>query len=138
MNNIRIPLCLLACSAARCWWMFKYFGHDDVSILNGGLMAWQTEQFPVESGQVNPKKPTHQYKSDPQPHLVVNAKQVLEQIDDPNVQILDARGHARFHAQVQEPRPGVRGGHIPQSINVPYAHIVEEQDHSVRVGCRRH
>ncbi|RKP08317.1 rhodanese domain-containing protein [Thamnocephalis sphaerospora] len=114
-------------SAYRAYWMFKVFGHDRVSVLNGGLGAWRHTGLLLESGApapVEPKTFTAQLPSE----QVVNYDQVQENIeraedDAGRRQILDARGAPRFSGALPEMRPGLSSGHMPGAINVPYSQV---------------
>lgn len=90
-------------SAARCWWMFKVFGHENVSILDGGLPMWKKNKFELESGDVQTPTPT-QYKAHYNPHLVKNMKEMLENLKTNYCAAIDARSADRFHGKVDEPR----------------------------------
>ncbi|KAG1686992.1 hypothetical protein DVH05_005732 [Phytophthora capsici] len=117
-------------SPARCWWMLKYFGHDNVHILNGGITKWKSEKREIETE--DPKKVIagKAYKAKPNEDLVVSWVDVLDKIDT-NTQIVDARGAGRFYAKEPEPRPGMRSGHIPSSVNVPFGKLVSSEDYSL-------
>ncbi|CAH0481178.1 unnamed protein product [Peronospora belbahrii] len=117
-------------SPARCWWTFKYFGHDSVHILNGGITKWKKEKRQVETGEPQKVVAGTPYKSKPNEALCVSWEDVLAKIGS-STQIVDARGAARFYAKEPEPRPGMRGGHIPGSINVPFGKIVDSKDFSL-------
>ncbi|CAI5724902.1 unnamed protein product [Peronospora effusa] len=117
-------------SPARCWWTFKYFGHDSVHILNGGITKWKKEERPVETGEPQKVVAGASYKAKPNEALVVSWEDVLAKIGS-DTQIVDARGASRFYAKEPEPRPGMRGGHIPGSINVPFGKIVDPKDFSL-------
>jgi len=107
-------------SAARCWWMFRVFGHDNVSVLDGGLKKWQAEGRTVESGE--PKFSTTTFTAK------LNASMVrsLEQVAGTSAQIADARSGTRFRGEEQEPRPGVKPGHMPGAKNVHYSGLIAE------------
>jgi thiosulfate/3-mercaptopyruvate sulfurtransferase len=109
-------------SAARVWWMFQVMGHDDVSVLDGGLPKWRAEGRPIDD-----MRPTHRERHfTPRPnHLMVrDASQVKASMATKREQIVDARSPGRFNAAEPEPRPGVRGGHIPGSKNVHYQKLL--------------
>lgn len=111
-------------SAPRAWWTFTTMGCQHVRILNGGLSAWKQAGYPVESGNVStPASKTFI----PQLHKenVISKDDVLALIDDPEIQIIDARSADRFNAQAPEPRPGLEMGHIPHSKNVPWNTLIE-------------
>lgn len=116
-----------AFSPARVWWMFRLFGHDRVSILNGGLPAWIAEGGPTESGPVADVAPSA-FVSTINPSYVVDWRRVLDVVNDGSAQIVDARSMARFLAQAPEPRAGLVGGHIPGSLCLPFTNILQEKD----------
>ena len=112
-------------SAARVWWMFRLFGHEHVSVLNGGLPAWQ------RSGGSMTKKIAPSTTTDFSARL---NKRLLRTIDElkRNVkndleQILDARSYGRFTGKEPEPRPGLRSGHIPNSLNLPFPTLYDSE-----------
>lgn len=117
-------------SPARCWWTFKYFGHDSVHILNGGITKWKSENREVETGEPKKIVASPHYEAEPKDDLVVSWEEVLDKIGM-DTQIVDARGAARFYAKEPEPRPGMRGGHIPGSVNVPFTKLVNPDDFSL-------
>jgi len=114
-------------SAARAWWMFRYFGHDEVAVLDGGLPAWIEAGHPVESGRGKVVPPPHPFKSRVHPHWVVDADDLLQNIDSKEHLVLDARANPRFKGEAAEPRPGMRAGHIPGSANVPFSDLLDSE-----------
>ena len=110
-------------SAARAWWMFRVMGHGDVAVLNGGLKKWKAEGRPLEDGEPPRRTPRH---FTPRFHaeLVRDAAEVKALIGSPAAQIVDARSAGRFEGREEDPRQGLRKGHIPSSRNVPYAALV--------------
>jgi thiosulfate/3-mercaptopyruvate sulfurtransferase len=105
-------------SAARVWWTFRVFGHDAVAVLDGGLRKWQAENRPVESDQ--PKPPARSFTARLRPELVRDVEAMRRNITSRAAQVLDARSRGRFAGTEPEPRAGLRGGHIPGSLNLPY------------------
>jgi thiosulfate/3-mercaptopyruvate sulfurtransferase len=110
------------CAAMRAWWMFRVFGHHDVSVLDGGLPKWGKEGGPLEEGPANPR-PRH-FSARLDNTLVRNADDILANIKSRREQIIDARSAKRFQGAKPEPRPCKRRGHIPGSINVPFADLM--------------
>ena len=110
-------------AAPRAWWMFLSFGHRNVKVLDGGLKKWEAEGRPTHSGKVTPKPGKFQAKLDPD--FVRSKQQLVANLDTHAEQLIDARPRARFEGTVAEPRPGLRGGHIPGSRNVPYAELFD-------------
>lgn len=110
-------------SAPRVWWTFKTFGAKKVHILSGGGPKWRAERRPLEAGLV--RRPPAQYDVSFHPDLVADFDLVNARSKDEAAQILDARPAQRFHAEVPEPRPGLRAGHIPNSRNIPVSLLSE-------------
>jgi thiosulfate/3-mercaptopyruvate sulfurtransferase len=110
-------------SAPRAWWMFRVFGHSAVSVLDGGLPQWRREGRAMEAGAPVPVATS--YHATFRGELVRTAQQVLRAIDSQDEQIVDARSAGRFAGIDPEPRPGLRGGHIPGSRNVPFTALVD-------------
>jgi thiosulfate/3-mercaptopyruvate sulfurtransferase len=105
-------------SAARVWWTFRAFGHDAVAVLDGGLRKWQAEGRPVEGGPAAPARRT--FTARRRPELVRDLEAMRANVTSRAAQVLDARSAGRFAGTEPEPRPGLRGGHIPGSLNLPY------------------
>jgi len=107
---------------ARVWWTLRVFGARDVKILAGGLPRWRAEGRRLEQGEVRrtPRQFTVQFDG----AAVADAGQVLKASETGSVQILDARAAARFSGTMAEPRPGLRSGHIPGSLNLPWGEVV--------------
>ena len=110
-------------SAPRVWWTFRAMGHDAVHVLDGGLPRWIAEGRPVESGWRNPAH--GDFKARLRPDLIRDLEQVTADLLDPRVQVLDARPGPRFEGRVAEPRPGLRSGHMPGALNLPFAGLIE-------------
>jgi thiosulfate/3-mercaptopyruvate sulfurtransferase len=105
-------------SAPRAWWMLRIFGHDKVALLDGGLPKWLAEGRAVTTYVPQPKPVTFTPRFDA--GAVRSKAQLLANLSATREQVLDARSAGRFAGTAAEPRPGLRGGHIPGSINVPY------------------
>jgi thiosulfate/3-mercaptopyruvate sulfurtransferase len=105
-------------SAARVWWTFRAFGHDAVAVLDGGLPKWRAERRAVASGLPAPRVRT--FTARLRKRLVRDLRQIRANVKARREQVLDARSQGRFTATEPEPRPGLRGGHIPGSLNLPY------------------
>ncbi|MDW3207663.1 MAG: 3-mercaptopyruvate sulfurtransferase [Alphaproteobacteria bacterium] len=118
-------------SAARPWWMFRLFGHDKVSVLDGGLPAWKAAGLPL---QTEPPAEVHAARFTPsfRPGLVRRVEEVMQNLNDPKEVVLDARPADRFDGSTPEPRPEVRGGHIPGSKNLPFNLLTDPETKKVR------
>jgi thiosulfate/3-mercaptopyruvate sulfurtransferase len=108
-------------SAPRVWWTLRVFGMSDVAVLEGGLPRWKAEGRPLEEGVLQ-RQPRHfTARLD---HGAVASQSDVERQLKRGVQLVDARSSARFAGEEPEPRPGVRPGHIPGSLNLPYRDLV--------------
>ncbi|WP_416355802.1 3-mercaptopyruvate sulfurtransferase [Aureimonas phyllosphaerae] len=104
-------------SAPRVWWMFRTFGAKDVRILDGGFPAWIAESRPVETGEPVIEPATFEATFDAS--AVATFDEMRAVVEHGSRQIADARPAARFTAEAPEPRPGVRGGHMPGARSLP-------------------
>lgn len=111
-------------SAARVWWMFRTFGHARVAVLDGGLGLWRAEGRATEQGEPAPLRPGD-FVARLQSERIRSLDEVRAGIGRGDTLIVDARPAGRFWGRDPEPRPGLRGGHIPGSVNVPYADLVD-------------
>lgn len=109
-------------AAARVWWMFRVFGHEDVAVLDGGLPKWMSEGRPVDDAAVIPRE--RHFTARMNTFLVRDIAQMRSNIESAREQVVDARGAGRFAGSEPEIRPGLRGGHIPGSVNLPYASLL--------------
>jgi thiosulfate/3-mercaptopyruvate sulfurtransferase len=111
-------------SAARVWWTFRVFGHEDVAVLDGGFPAWERAGYPIETGDPRPRMERHftvRLHSD----LVRNLADVQRAIDGGGkTPILDARAAPRFRGEAPEPRAGLKSGHMPGALNVPFGALL--------------
>jgi len=112
-------------SAARVWWMFRVFGHRRVAVLDGGIRKWRSEGRPVESGASGRPRGNFTARHEPG-DAVRDLAQVRQAAAAGEAQIVDMRSAGRFAATEPEPRPGLPGGHIPGSLNLPYDELVRE------------
>ncbi len=105
-------------SAARVWWLFRLMGQDSIAVLDGGLPKWLAEGRETED--IGPVIRDRHMTGRRQNHLVRDVTQVAAAAKLGDHEILDARSAGRFRGEEPEPRPGLRGGHIPGSKNVHY------------------
>ena len=111
-------------TAPRVWWMFKLMGQDNVAVLDGGFPKWQAEGREIED--LPPVIRDRHMMARRQNHLVKDVTQVSAASKLGDYEIVDARSSGRFAGTEEEPRPGLRGGHIPGSRNVPYVDLLNE------------
>ncbi|XP_042413577.1 thiosulfate/3-mercaptopyruvate sulfurtransferase 2-like [Zingiber officinale] len=134
-------------SAARVWWMFRMFGHNNVWVLDGGLPQWRASGYDVESSasgdavlKVSAASEAIEkvyrghlvgsstFETKFQPHLIRTLEQVKANIETQEYQHIDARSKARFDGTVPEPRKGIRSGHVPGSKCIPFAQMLDSSN----------
>jgi thiosulfate/3-mercaptopyruvate sulfurtransferase len=110
-------------SSPRAWWMLRVMGHSEVKVLEGGLPKWRSEGRAVED-MAAPSYPRH--FTPRQNHALIRDFNQMIALQKSGAQIVDARSSQRFAGREEEPRPGVRRGHIPGSVNVHYAELTRD------------
>ena len=109
-------------SAPRVWWMLRAFGVRDVAILEGGMPAWKAAGLPLEEGEVRRQERAFTARLD---HgVVASATDVARALATGGAQVIDVRAADRFRGEADEPRPGLRRGHMPGAINLPWTDLV--------------
>jgi thiosulfate/3-mercaptopyruvate sulfurtransferase len=111
-------------SAPRAWWMLRKVGVEKVSILAGGLAGWQRDALPLQQGDV--ALPESDFTANFDPSVVKKVTDVLLASHEGTAQLVDARPAPRFSGEVDEPRPGLKRGHIPGALNVPWVDLVTD------------
>jgi len=110
-------------AAPRGWWMFLSFGHTNVRVLDGGLKKWVAEGRKVEKGEVTPRPAT--FKATFDARRTRSVQQLIENLASRAEQVIDARANERYQGKVAEPRVGLRSGHIPGSLSLPYNNLFD-------------
>lgn len=111
-------------SAARVWWLFRFMGHDDVAVLDGGLKKWRLENREVESFPTKPQE--RHFIARQQSHLIRHLDDIRKASIESNAIIIDARSSGRFYGTDPEPREGLPSGHIPGSLNIPFESVLND------------
>jgi thiosulfate/3-mercaptopyruvate sulfurtransferase len=109
--------------APRVWWTFRVFGADKVFVLDGGLPKWKAEGRPTNGGNVT--RPAKTFTPRFNSAMVASVNDVQKVLLDKTAQVVDARPADRFRGEAPEPRPGLRGGHMPGAFNVPTTTVVQ-------------
>ena len=110
-------------AAARVWWTLRAYGVEDVRILDGGLPRWIKEGRRLETGDAHPNPRVFTPRLEDK--FVASIDEVREALENGSAQVVDARPAERFRGAVPEPRPGVKSGRIPGSLNLPFVDIIE-------------
>ena len=112
-------------SAARVWWLFRHYGYDKVSILDGGFKAWRAAGLPVEAAEVPAL--VKDFVPGEERGLLARWPKVLAAARAGLPQILDARTRGRFSGAEPDRYPGTRAGHIPGSRNLYWADLLDPE-----------
>ena len=110
-------------SAARGWWMMGLFGHDKAAVLDGGLPKWIAEGRMLEAGPARHAKPAT-FHAELRATRLRGIADIRDNLTSKAELVIDARAAARFNASVPEPRPGIRGGHVPGAVNLPISEVM--------------
>lgn len=112
-------------SSSRVWWMFKAMGHNNIAVLNGGFPEWEKAGFEIEKKRLFSGY-KGDFKADYDDKYFSNCNDILKVIEANNAIILDARAEDRFKGLMEEPRKGLRSGHIPASVSFPYSKLIDD------------
>lgn len=141
-------------SSARAWWMLRAMGFDRVAVLDGGLPAWTAAGLPVEKAEKEEEEEGAQeagcveggaeragdFTALPRDGMLVGSGEVVAALADPRSAVLDARSRERFAGTGAEPRPGLRPGHMPGALNLPFGEIQRDgrmlPAHELRASLR--
>lgn len=115
-------------AAARAWWMFRAFGHTRVRVLDGGLAFWKRQCLPT-TDRPSVFGPT-QFKSSQAADLVKTRDDLVQNLETSAYRVIDARPADRFKGLVDEPRAGLRRGHIPHSRSLFFKQLLDPE-----TGC---
>lgn len=111
-------------ASPRAWWMLRAMGHEQVAVLDGGLRAWieaGLDTAPDLQADITPGNFVAEFSEE----SFCEAAVVLSALDDASCVILDARSSGRFYGTAPEPRPGIRGGHMPNAKNLPFPQVLD-------------
>jgi thiosulfate/3-mercaptopyruvate sulfurtransferase len=108
-------------SAPRVWWTFRTFGHRRAAVLDGGMQKWRRENRPIERGVIQLAPGNFTARLDPA--SVRDLAAVRGNLETGAEQLVDLRSRGRFIGVEPEPRPGLRGGHVPGSRNLPFTEL---------------
>ncbi|WP_439133023.1 sulfurtransferase [Polaribacter sp.] len=110
-------------SSPRVWWLFQLMGFTNIAVLDGGLSAWKSKNYPTEKPKGNQLK-KGDFKVSYQSQKIKFTNDVLSAIENKNILIADARSKGRFYTTAPEPRADIKGGHIPNSVSLPYTDLL--------------
>ena len=113
-------------TSPRAWWMLKAMGLANCAILDGGLPAWEAAGLALDTDPVaDGAQPSGNFEASMHSSMISDAHEVLLATAAPDVRILDARSADRFYGRAPEPRPGLRGGHMPGAYSLPFDQLTQ-------------
>lgn len=111
-------------TSPRVWWMFNVMGHNNVSVLNGGLPEWIKLELPTQTKYASNIEIGH-FTPNFRKEMISDFDFIKKNLIKKNALIIDARNQDRFNGVIAEPREGLRSGNIPNSINIPFQDVLE-------------
>ena len=116
--------------AAWAFWQMKYYGHDDVKLMNGGRAKWEAEGKPLTTDAANHGSKSYNAKAANE-DIRAYRDQVLSKVDASSISLVDVRAPAEYSGELLAPEAlpqegAQRGGHIPSAANVPWGQAVAE------------
>lgn len=112
-------------TAPRVWWMYKVMGHEHIAVLDGGLPGWVKAGYPTETTKEQ-NVVVGNFKAQLDKAQVKSIEDVKINLDAQQFTVIDARSAGRFNGTEPEPRKGLRGGHIPNSLSVPFQSLIDD------------
>jgi len=114
-------------TSPRVWWLFKVMGHENIRVLNGGLIDWMEKGYEtIKKSALSQDYPAGNFKSEFHKEAVFKFEAIMENSTTNNFQVVDARSKGRFDGIAPEPRKHLQSGKIPNSINIPYQDVLKD------------
>ena len=116
--------------AAFAFWVFQYYGHKKVKIMNGGRKKWEMEKREYTTDE--PQQKSSQYVAQPQDEGIrAYLPDVRRAIERAETVLVDVRSPKEFAGEITAPpeypmEHAQRGGHIPRAKNIPWAQTLNE------------
>lgn len=116
----------------RGWWWLNYFGHDKVTVLDGGYEAWKKAELPVDDAPVARER--SDFAINPRADMLARKQDVLDAIEDDNVVLLDNRDAVEWYCESSSPYDtptedfSPRRGRIPGATWVEWTELMDDSD----------
>jgi thiosulfate/3-mercaptopyruvate sulfurtransferase len=120
--------------AAFAFWVFKYYGFNDVRIINGGRKKWLQEDRPLTKDVRNYTKGNYKVaEKEPDSNIRVYLDYVRNTLGSKSKSLVDVRSPKEFTGEILAPpeyptEHAQRGGHIPGATNIPWSQAVNDSD----------
>jgi thiosulfate/3-mercaptopyruvate sulfurtransferase len=109
----------------RTWWLFKTMGHENISVLDGGLNDWFEAGGKLEKTSNHSTKELGDFRANYRADLLNTSHELLSNLKIKKAIVSDARSPGRFKGIEIEPRENLKSGHIPNSLNFPFVNVLE-------------
>jgi thiosulfate/3-mercaptopyruvate sulfurtransferase len=109
-------------TSPRVWWMFQLMGFKNIAVLDGGFPAWKAAGFLVETSKKRQLKRGN-FKTIYQLEKLRDTQDIVKALENTDVLIIDARSEGRFNGIAPEPRKGLKSGHMPNAVSLPFGEI---------------
>ncbi len=118
--------------AAFVFWIFKYYGHKNIKLMNGGRKKWELEKKPYTKDEPQILK-TRYDSLPPDEGLRAYLFDVKRALDRHDTVLVDVRSPKEFTGEITAPpeypmEHAQKGGHIPRANNIPWATAVNDTD----------
>lgn len=113
--------------SGRAWYLFKMFGHDNVSILNGGLNVWKISKFDITKDSFLPAK--SEFKANFNKNMIRSFEEIQNNVKSKEMLFIDSREDESFNRV--HPENGVKE-HIPNSINIPFSILFDSKQNLLK------
>ena len=112
-------------SSARAWFLLRYFNHNKIFILKGGIKNWLKHNGMITSDLTVINKGNFTAQNEKK-DLIKSLSNMIELSNKNDQLILDARSYNRYLGTAKEPRPGLPSGHIPNSKSLPSSDLINK------------
>ncbi|UTW45609.1 sulfurtransferase [bacterium SCSIO 12696] len=109
--------------ASRLWWMLRYFGHQNVKVLDGGFSAWYQAELETTS-QIPTVAKSGQFEAKEQTQWLLSYKDIAGNLDNTSRLLIDSREAPRYQG-LEEPIDPITG-HIPGAANFPWQEVTDD------------
>ncbi|HEV2580051.1 MAG TPA: sulfurtransferase [Ktedonobacteraceae bacterium] len=116
--------------AAWAFWIFKYYGHQDVRLLDGGRVKWLADKREITTDAPSYARTTYHAQA-PVHHIRALRDQIFTQLGQQGFALVDVRSPGEYSGELLAPahlpqEGAQRGGHIPGAANIPWSMAVRE------------
>lgn len=119
-------------ASPRAWWIFASYGLTNVFILDGGLPAWIEYGKKTDNQYLTPDSENNNVILNFNSDFISTKQYIADNLETNAFLLIDVRSARRFSGEEEEPRPGVRSGHIPYSYNLPFTNLFDNKRYKTK------